>query len=104
MANLTFSKSSIPLWTGSSGSINVEIGAANPAQPIDRNTGVLLNASFGISGGNKASFGSASSVQLGFDANTSVKLAPIGTTRTLEMRVSTRNSTSARVWTTTLSP
>jgi hypothetical protein len=77
MANLTFSKSSIPLWTGSNGSINVDIGAANPAQPVDRNTGVLLNASFGISGGNKASFGSARSVQLGFDANTSVKLASI---------------------------
>ena len=79
MSQLTFSKSSIPLWSGADGSVNVDVNVSDPSKPIDRTAGnPILKTSFDVKAGDKANFGGNSgSVQLGFNASSSVTLAPI---------------------------
>jgi hypothetical protein len=79
MSQLTFSKSSIPLWSGADGSVDVDVNVTDPSKPIDRTAGnPILKTSFDVKAGDKANFGGNSgSIQLGFNASSSVTLAPI---------------------------
>lgn len=79
MSELTFSKSSIPLWNGADGSVDVDLNVADPSKPMDRATGnPIVKASFDVKAGDKANFGGNSgSIQLGFNSSSSVTLAPI---------------------------
>jgi len=80
MPSLTFSKSSIPLWNGADGSLDVDVTVTDPSKPIDRNAdNPIVKASFDLQGGNTANFGggNSGSIKLGFGASTDVTLAPI---------------------------
>ena len=79
MSHLTFSKSDIPLWSGSDGAIDVDVNVPDPSKPLDAASGSpILKTSFDLKGGEKANFGGGSgSVQLAFDAQSSITLAPI---------------------------
>jgi hypothetical protein len=78
MSEITFSKASIPIWNGADGSVDVDVNVSDPLKPIDPAAGnPIVKASFDIQGGNNATFGSDSTLKLGFDASTSLLLAPI---------------------------
>jgi hypothetical protein len=78
MPEVNFPKNNIPLWTGATGSLDVEIDVADPTQPLDRKAAnPITKASFDVKGANKGTFGATGTLNVSFDANTSVALGPI---------------------------
>jgi hypothetical protein len=78
MSELTFSKANIPLWNGTDGKFDVNLNVTDPSKPIDPKSGnPIVNAGFDMQGGNSATFGSDSTLKVGFNSQTSVQLAPI---------------------------
>ncbi len=78
MSEITFSKASIPIWNGADGSVDIDVNVSDPLKPIDPTAGnPIVKTSFDIQGGNNATFGNDGTLKLGFDASTTVLLAPI---------------------------
>jgi hypothetical protein len=78
MAQLAYSKSSIPLWNGADGSVDVSVNVSDPTKPLDPAAGSpIVKTSFDLSANTNATFGSAGTLQLGFTADTHLQLAPL---------------------------
>src|ERR1700735_1974475 len=74
MADLTFSKSDIPLWLGGDGTITLHANVPQINQPLPASTTDLLNVDFGISGNQPFTFGDANNIKLELKAGTKAPL------------------------------
>jgi hypothetical protein len=77
MANVSIRKPDIPLWSGGTGSLAIDVGALSPEAPLVPTSGVLFNAGFQVEGGHEAALGASGALSLGVKADTSVTLAPL---------------------------
>ncbi|MGA2261075.1 MAG: hypothetical protein ABSH28_06545, partial [Acidobacteriota bacterium] len=78
MKEITIKKDSIPLWSGATGSVVVDVNLEDPSQPLVPGDSPIVNASFNLSAASgDIRLGTAGTVGIGIKAGTNFKVAPL---------------------------